>query len=173
MCEAFIDGMALAAILLANPVGQIFFVFLDNFQLRTLQVVRLRYRFYRLAEALTDEGDTVRAEKVLDKIMDLTPHQNVPYDMFMPSIADAYFRIHQDKKANKIMDDLLNLSNSYLTYYTALDQKEQAQISDEINYNIRIFGNAMQMARKYNQNELSKKAEDMFSKFSNKYPFLQ
>ena len=48
-------------------------VYLDHFHLRTLNVIRLRMRFARLANALIVEGDVERAETVLDKIVELTP----------------------------------------------------------------------------------------------------
>ena len=44
-------------------------VYIDTHHRRTLSVVRLRYRYMRLAKALMAEGDSVRAEEVMDRIM--------------------------------------------------------------------------------------------------------
>jgi tetratricopeptide (TPR) repeat protein len=144
-------------------------VYLDNFHIRTLSVIRLRFRFMRLANQLAAEGDFERAEQVLDRIMELTPHKNVPYHVFVPGIAESYYQINKFEKGNEIVLKMIELSDQYLHYYFSFKEKDLWRIKDEIDYRMRVLGNAMQMAREYNQPEISAQAEEFYLKYLEDY----
>jgi len=144
-------------------------VILDHFHLRTLSVIRLRFRFMRLAIALSEEGDYKRAEEVLDRIIELTPHEKIPYHLFMPGIAETYFRINQFEKGTAIYKKMLDISDRHLAYYSTFKQKDQNRIIDEITYHIRVLGSTMQIAQQYNQPELVATAEQLFEKYNNQF----
>lgn len=147
-------------------------VYLDNFHLRTLSVIRLRFRFMRLANQLAAEGDFERAEEVLDRIMELTPHSNVPYHVFVPGIAESYYQINKFDKGNEIFSFLMNQSDQYLNYYFSFNMRNQRRIQDEIDYRMRIIGNIMRIASQYNQTELSKEAEKLYMNYYEAYEQL-
>jgi hypothetical protein len=144
-------------------------VYMDNYQLRTLSVIRLRYRFVRLANALADKGDTVRAEKVLDKIIELTPEKNIPYDIFIPSIAETYYRINKLEKGTSILEKITDIADRHLKYYYSLKPNKIRSIEDDISYQMRILANAVQIARVFNQNALTAKYEALFNKYNRQY----
>jgi hypothetical protein len=137
-------------------------VFLDNYHVRTLSIIRMRHRFNRLAGALVDKGDTARAIKVLDRCVELTPHCNVPYDMFMVSIADNYYRCKAADKANKIIEKYTGICDGYLTYYLGQNENYIENNLSEIQYNLQILRNMLITARLYGQKELSEKIENLF-----------
>jgi hypothetical protein len=140
-------------------------VYLDNFHRRTLAVIRLRFRFMRLANALTEVGDFSRAEKVLDKIVEITPEKNVPYDMFMPGIAEAYYQLSKFEKGNAIMDRMVDLSEGYLEYYSTFPSRQINRITDEVGYHLRVLGNIMQTTQQYNQSSVALRAKELYSKY--------
>jgi hypothetical protein len=148
-------------------------VYLDNFHLRTLLVVRMKYRFSRLAMELAEKGDFTKAEKVLDRITELTPPKNVPYDMFNPGIAEAYYKINKFDKGNKMFLSLVDIANRHLKYYASLSPKYISSIEEEITYQMRILANTMQVARQYNQVEVAKQAEELFSKFNQQFSIFK
>jgi hypothetical protein len=145
-------------------------VYLDNFHRRTLAVIRLRFRFIRLANILIEKGDNIRAEKVLDRIVEITPEKNVPYDMFMPGIAESYYRLNKFEKANKILERMTDLAESYLEYYSTFKPSLQSSIGDETSYYLRVLGNSMQMSEEYNQTSLSVRARDLYARYSSIFP---
>jgi len=147
-------------------------VFLDNFHRRTLQVVRLRHRFVQLANLLASEGDNQRAEEVLDRIVELTPHDKVPYDMFMPGIADGYYSLAKFEKGSEIVEKLIDISDSHLEYYGTFNKKQKGRIEEEVTYHLRILANLSQMCRQYNQTDLAIKAQDLFNKYGNLFSML-
>ncbi|MBN1598430.1 MAG: DUF2723 domain-containing protein [Bacteroidales bacterium] len=148
-------------------------VFLDNFHIRTLSVVRLRFRFTRLADALINRGDFEKAEKVLDRIIELTPHEKIPYHMFMPGIADSYYRIGKYEKGNEILNKMLDISDRHLEYYFSFKPKNIVRITGEIEYHMRVIGNIIQITQQYKQTDLASHAEEVFDEYSNLYSLLR
>ncbi len=148
-------------------------VYLDNFHRRTLAVIRLRFRFMRLANALIENGDKTRAEEVLDRIVQLTPEKNLPYDMFMPGIAESYYQLNKFEKANPIMERMVDIADDYLKYYSGFSLKQRNRVSDEISYYIRVLGNAAQMSQEYAQTGLASRAGELYSKYTNTFSGLQ
>ncbi len=148
-------------------------VTLDHFHLRTLSVIRLRFRFMRLAKALASEGDFKKAEEVLDRIMELTPHEKIPYHLFIPGIVETYFRINQFEKGKTISNKMLDISDRYLTYYSTFEQKDQNRIMEEITYHMRVIGNVMHIARQYNQTDIAITAEQLFEKYNNQWDIFR
>lgn len=148
-------------------------VHLDNFHLRTLSVIRLRFRFARLANQLAAEGDSERAIEVLDRIMELTPHENVPYHIFIPGIVESYYKLNQFEKGTVILRKMLNIADQHLNYYFSFKPALQAKIPNEIDYYMRVIGNTMQLTQKYGQTDLAKEAQEAYEKYSSEYGLLR
>ena len=130
-------------------------VYLDDFHVRTTSIVRLRYRFIQLAEELIREGDTTKAIAVLDRCMELTPHEQIPFDHNILQIANAYYQCSQFEKANALVKSLSEICEEKLSYY--LDQKNRfiASINEEILYNFQVLQNLVMITKNFNQTELS------------------
>jgi hypothetical protein len=133
-------------------------VYLDNFHLRTLNVIRMRMRFAQLANALIMEGDNERAEKVLDRIVELTPNEKIPYDYFMIPIVESYYRLNKFDKANSILEKYYSIMESTTDYYLSMSLKYRRTIENEIYTNFQIIHQMGQLAVRFNQKELADKA---------------
>ena len=148
-------------------------VYYDTFHRRTLSIIRLRFRFIRLANKLIEEGDTARAELVLDKIMEILPEKTLPYGMFMPGIAETYYKLLEFEKGNAIEEKMIDISRRHLEYYSTFNKRQLKRINAEVTYHMRILANSMQLAREYNQDDLATKAENLFNKFSEAFSIMQ
>jgi tetratricopeptide (TPR) repeat protein len=138
-------------------------VYFDNYHERTFSIIRLRHRFTRLANELIKEGKTNKAIEVLDRCVKLTPHENIPYDMFMIEIAESYYKCKEYDKANAIIEKYLQICDDYLTYYLGQDKNYIRNNSSEIQYNLQILRNLLITSQLYKQDELAMKAENMFN----------
>jgi tetratricopeptide (TPR) repeat protein len=138
-------------------------VYYDNYHVRTFSIIRLRHRFTRLANELIKEGKTDKAIEVLDRCVKLTPHENIPYDMFMIAIAESYYKCKEYEKANVIMEKYLEICDDYLTYYLGQDKNYIRNNSNEIQYNLQILRNLLITAQMYKQDEVAVKAENIFN----------
>lgn len=147
-------------------------VYFDTFHRRTLSVIRLRFRFIRLANQLIEEGDYERAEQVLDRIIEILPDKNLPYGMFMPGIAEAYYKISKFGKGAVIQEKIIDISQRHLEYYSTFSKRQLKRINYEVTYHMRILGNSMQLAREYNQLEIADKAEELFNKYGKSFSIL-
>jgi tetratricopeptide (TPR) repeat protein len=138
-------------------------VYFDNYHVRTFSIIRLRHRFTRLANELIKEGNTDKAIEVLDKCVKLTPHKNIPYDMFMISIAENYYKCKEFEKANFIIEKYMQICDDYLTYYLGQDKDFISNISNEIQYNLQILRNLVITSQLYKQEDIAMEAENIFN----------
>jgi len=66
-------------------------------------IIRFRTRFIQLAQKLLEEGEFGKAEKVLDRCIELTPENKVPYDYTLIQIADLYYSCGRNETAGLIV----------------------------------------------------------------------
>jgi tetratricopeptide (TPR) repeat protein len=138
-------------------------VYYDNYHVRTFSIIRLRHRFTRLANELIKEGKTDKAIEVLDRCVKLTPHENIPYDMFMIAIAESYYKCKEYDKANVIIEKYIEICDDNLTYYLGQDKNYIRNNSNEIQYNLQILRNLLITAQMYKQVDIAAKAENIFN----------
>jgi hypothetical protein len=136
-------------------------VYLDDFHVRTTSIVRIRNRFIQLAEELISQHDTARAVQVLDRCIELTPDNKIPYDHTIIQIVNAYYKCNQIDKANRLARKLGDLCNEKISYY--LDQKQGfiSSINDQIVYNFQILQNMTMICNNFNQNRLSARLDSL------------
>lgn len=84
--------------------------------------MNLRNNFSRLAEALIAEGEKEKAEEVLDRCMQVMPESMVPYNYFVPMVADAYYKVGAKEKARWILNRLFDMYSKEMDYYVSLDK---------------------------------------------------
>jgi hypothetical protein len=139
-------------------------VYLDDFHVRTISVIRLRSRFSQLANELINQGDTAKAIRVLDRAIELTPDEKVPFDYTIIQLANAYYKCNRFEKANALVNQLAEICNEKLTYY--LDQKQSfiAAIKEEILYNFQVLQNLTSLSKSFNQPDLSNRLNALSDK---------
>ncbi len=140
-------------------------VYLDYYNLRTIQVLRLRNNFTRLANKLIEEGDALRARKVLDRCMDLMPGHKVPYDIFIPPIAEAYYHCEAKAIADSIVEDHFDRLNEELDYYLSLKPEFASTVDYETRRALQILQDYRTIAKEANRTELAGRIEEQFSRF--------
>jgi hypothetical protein len=139
-------------------------VYLDDFHIKTLSIVRLRSRFVQLAEALINEGDTARAIQVLDRCIVLTPNEKIPYDHVIIQVANAYYKCNQFDKANRLVTKLGELCNEKLGWYLDQSSAYIVSINEQIIYNFQVLQNLIMISNNFNQRELSSKLDSISNK---------
>ena len=144
-------------------------VYLDNFHVKTLHFLRLRHRFNRLANEYIKENNIERAVVVLDKCIELTPHKNIPYNMFIPPIIESYYKCRAFEKANLLAEKNAQICDDNLNYYFDQTNEFISTISPEIRINLQILKNLLILSRTYKQNELAQKLEEMFNGYYQNY----
>lgn len=129
-------------------------VYLDETTLR--QTRNFRNLFYRLAMKLVSEGDTVRAEKAIDKCVAVMPKNTVPYDIFVIRLAEAYYAAGATAKANDLLKIMTDQAIEKYQYYTRFKGKKASGVQGELDENANILMYAQQVAQMNKQEDLYK-----------------
>jgi hypothetical protein len=137
-------------------------VYLDQFQQRTLSVIRFRNNFARLGQALAQEGKKDSAIKVLDKCRHLLPSAKMPDDIFTVFIAEGYFMAGDTVKGTEVLNQYYNVCKSELDYFASLRPGFRSMIDYEVRYNTQAIEQMAQLAQMYKLPNL----RDMMSKLN-------
>ena len=136
---------------------------LDNVFLRSC-AVNTRQRFAELASVLVEEGKLDSAKKALDKAIEVTPPENVPYDATLYSIVIGYYQAGAYDKANALAEKLYNNCENNLNYFYALDPSDRGYYTRDIQQSQDISERLVYFTRvQFNQEEFSKKIEERYS----------
>ena len=119
-------------------------VYIDDNIMRMCQTHRIQFIY--LAEDLIDQGDTVRAKKVLDYANKVIPPTTVPYDYSSSMMALEYFRIGLKDKGNAILDAIAKNSVEYLKWYASLKPSQQMTEGNQIGQNMAVLNQVMQIS---------------------------
>jgi hypothetical protein len=138
-------------------------VYLDYTSRRTTNVIRLRNKFARLARKLIDEGQKEKAIETLDKGMELTPHSQLPYGVWVVEIINEYYRADATDKANKLAEELATYTKNELTYFSGLKQPIADAVTRDQRMAMHILHQLSQVTKKFGQDELSKDYQDFLN----------
>ena len=144
-------------------------VHLDYYNKRTFSVIQFRKKFVRLAEAWLAEGDTLKAEQVLDRCMELSPNSRLPYDYYVSGltypdasgkiikqtgIIEAYYKCGAIEKANEILLEYLEILQQDLHYFEVLSTRLKPRFNSEYYQSRGVFDELLNLAKNYGQEDL-------------------
>lgn len=140
-------------------------VFIDHNIQRTTMVLKLRNTFNRLAENLLENNKRDSAVKVLDRIVEIMPHQKFPYDFFVIGHIENYYKANEIEKANALLQSYADVSIENLDYYFSLSGSFARVTSSEREYNLEILRELISVATRNGQVELRNGLESRFNGF--------
>lgn len=130
--------------------------------------MNFRNNFARLAGDFIRQGKKEKALEVLDKCLEVIPHKNVPYNQFMVSIAEHYYRLEAYDKANEIVKILLDIYEDDLNYYMSLKGKYRKSVEREEGFTKYILGQLVMLARdRYPASGLNEEMKERFDFITN------
>jgi hypothetical protein len=109
-------------------------VFLDYNIVRTTNILGIRSCFARLADEYIRHGKNEKAIQVLDRCMELMPHEAVPYDIFMLPVISAYFQAGAADKAHQYAGRYKDILQKELAYYSSLTPRQAEGVDYERKY---------------------------------------
>ena len=122
--------------------------------------MNLRIQFTRLAEALAVEGKNDSALAVIDKCVEVMPHENVPYDFLMYQMADLYTQLGEFEKATPIMDKLIEVNKGNVRYYLNLDKFRLKAFEQDYQQSQAIL---LQISETYYRNDRTAEAHEVMA----------
>ncbi len=137
-------------------------IYLDDVFIRSC-ALNIRQRFGALANAFIDEGKKDKAIKVLDKVIEVTPSENVPYDATMYSIVMGYYQAGAFDKANTLAKKLFTNYESNIKYYNSLDRKDIAAYGSDMDQAQDICERLIYFSNNFKQTPVSKELEKRYA----------
>lgn len=121
-----------------------------------------RRTFVQLAEALVEEGDSVRAREVLAHAEKYIPSENVPYDFqsYSHIMAEVYYRLNDAEHGDAITKTLVEHSLAYVDWSLSLSDKQIPNILSLLGQHFSMLRSAISMMVQYD----SKYAEEYIEK---------
>jgi tetratricopeptide (TPR) repeat protein len=142
-------------------------VYLDENNMRMLG--NFRNNFGRLAETLINEGKKDSAKIVLDRCMEIMPHDRVPFDYFMLQIIENYYRLGYTEKARTYVIQLSDVTSEELKYFLESGRQYRNNLEYELQLRMHVMQEIVRMTETYDQKEISDKQLQIFQEFVNLY----
>jgi hypothetical protein len=142
-------------------------VYLDENNMRMLG--NFRNNFSRLAETLINEGKRDSAMVVLDRCMEIMPHERVPFDYFMLQIIENYYRLGYNETATQFVTQLSDVTGKELRYFLGSDKEFRNKLDYELQIRMHIMQQLVSITEKYGQKEINDKQLQIFQEFVNLY----
>ena len=107
--------------------------------------------FAQLITQLMKEGKKDKALAALEYAEKMIPAFNVPYDVQNGALemAEAYYQLGNNTKADQIIDELTNKSVEYLTWYLSLDDNHLLMSQREFIMHLSALDMEVKMMEKY------------------------
>lgn len=118
-------------------------VYMDETNLRL--VMNIRNNFSRLADKLIIEGDTLKAVKVLNKCIDLMPHEKVEYNYFMLPIAESFYACGEIEKARMIISTMQEMFEEKLTYYAQFEEENKDAVRSDTQRSLSLYNSIVRV----------------------------
>jgi hypothetical protein len=147
-------------------------LWIDDNNIREVKIIEAKPTAARLAMKLLQENKPDSAKKVLDRYVETFPEKNIPLDFDDLMIAEVYYNMDQNNKANDIVKKLSARTIERLEYYASLPNLFISGLEMENRRQIAILSNCVNIARKYNQTELSRELDELLKKLIGKFGAL-
>ena len=136
-------------------------VYVDYTSRRTANVIRIRNKFARLANKLIEEGQKDKAIETLDRAMELTPHSQLPYGIWVLEIVEGYYKAKATEKANQLAEELAGYTEDQMNYFFGMEERFSNLLTNNKRMALHIMHRLSQITGNHGQQELSKKYENI------------
>ena len=112
--------------------------------------------FTQLIDQLIKEGKNEKALNALNYCEEVIPAYNVPYDFQNGAIniAEAYYKLGEKDKADKIMDYLANKSAEYITWYLSMNDSQLLVSYREVGFHMTLLDEEIRIMKLYGSEQV-------------------
>jgi hypothetical protein len=136
---------------------------------RNLLVIKARYNYAKLANALSSEGKNEKAISVLDYCMATFPVEKISYDMYVPDIIEAYVNAGAIDKATELTKNLSSYYFEKLDYYLKQRPDIIASAGYEVQSAIQFTSQAADACKAGGKTEFADELTNKLQNYYNRY----
>ncbi|HRY98053.1 MAG TPA: hypothetical protein P5550_03260, partial [Bacteroidales bacterium] len=142
-------------------------LFMSNDHVR--MAMNLRNSYGRLAFELLQQGDTLRAREVCDRIVQAIPDASIPYNFFMIPVAEAYYGCGDQDKADTILARLLETTTDDLRHYFRYPTRFAPSLDDNKRQALAVLNSITEVSKRYQSTALSEQARTALEDYYGRY----
>lgn len=136
-------------------------VYIDENNMRSC--LTYRFMFGQLIQTLMSENKLAKAEKAVDRCVQVLPPTTIPYGGESAIFANTYFQLGKPAKANAILDAIVDRATKNLTWYNRLNADQTSASTTEIWENLGALDQAASVYQQFNLTKYKKLKEQMLS----------
>ena len=111
------------------------------------------------------EGDTARAEKVLERAEKQVPMDVITPNYFTVDMAEAWYRLNRPEKGDSVLMTIANIYDQEMNYHSTLDEAGQNANYQEIGKALQTINECYRTAAKFNRNKIVSDVEKIMSNY--------
>ena len=120
----------------------------------TVSATQVRNTFSRLAVQLAEQGDSLRARKVINRVMEEIPPSQIPLKYpWAVTLIEACYRIGDIEQGNEIFDEFAGNLRQELTYLMRFPAHKKEIVFDRMRQDTYVLSDLARMADQYGQTE--------------------
>ena len=108
--------------------------------------ISMRNSLFRLSEAFSKKGDTLKALEILDLSLEKMPIKDFGHYSLSLGYPEMYYRLKDSKKARETSDTLLTLCKEKLIWLSTFSEDKTALIFKEIDNTLYMYRNIISQA---------------------------
>ena len=130
--------------------------------------ITYRTNLARLMQALIDEGDKVKARKVIDLAMTKMPVELFGYYTLLEPFITGYYELGDKEAAHKLLDTLIKKYQESLVFYAGVSARDQIYIRNDIATDIERYRSLLWIAKDMGDEEYYQKEYPKFNTLNQK-----
>lgn len=131
--------------------------------------ITYRSNLARLAEALMNEGQNDKAEKILDLAMEKMPVKYFEYYSLLEPYIMGYYELGKTEKAREIYEEVSKLYQEHLVYYNGLTYNRQRNVADEIITDMERYRSLVRVVAVFDDEDYGKNEAKKFNDYINMF----
>ncbi|MFP9114153.1 DUF2723 domain-containing protein [Flavobacterium sp. RHBU_3] len=130
--------------------------------------ITYRTNMARLMQALIDQGDKVRARKVIDLAMTKLPVEQYGFYTLLEPFITGYYELGDKQSAHKVLDILIKKYQESLVFYAGVSPSDQTYIRNDIATDIERYRSLLWLAQENGDDEYYNKEYPKFNQLNQK-----
>jgi len=139
----------------------------DRESVRNTSYAQLAYS--RLAQALVNHEQFDSAVIVMDKFQEFFPNEKFPVEIHTYQFPEMYYICGATEKGDTYLMNLVNNYCDKIAYYGKMKPKFKKYFEDEINEGMSLLKHFVDVAKKYERNELAQDISDRMMQYLDLY----
>lgn len=132
----------------------------------------VKQAYMRLAQSLMNRNQNDSAVAVLDKCLEFFPNDKIPYDIYVLTYPEIYYKAAALEKGDAVINTMLDNCLDNLRYYSELDDRFIPYYAENIRENLSIINEMSNIAARNGRIELKVSLENTLEEQFNKFMYL-